>query len=116
MVNQNEFNSIPWIDANNFSLRVILGSNNVFYNCFFVWNEKGQYWSATISTEDGKVIVEHRKLVLNVDLLENCHSIDKPNSSLVPLTEDERILEISKDAMINKDVKLFDLPYALIEQ
>lgn len=109
MSKEKELNYIPWFDSDKFRIRVTLGSEGIYYNLDAQYNVRGSHWSATITTESELVIVQNRKLVIGVDLLENCYVAEKPSCLLLPLTDDDRIDTITRDNMINGNVKLFQV-------
>ena len=100
---------IPWFDSDSFRIKVILGDEDIYYNLDAQYNIRGSHWSVTITTENELVLIQNRKLVIGVDLFENCYSKLKPSCFLVPLTDDNRITAISRDNMINGNVKLFQV-------
>jgi len=100
---------IPWFDSDSFRIKVILGDEDIYYNLDAQYNIRGSHWSVTITTENELVLIQNRKLVIAVDLFENCYAKEKPNCLLFPLTDDDRIAAITRDNMINGNVKLFQV-------
>lgn len=109
MAKEKELSYIPWFDSDKFRVKVILGLEDIYYNLDVEYNLRGSHWSVTISTENELVLIQNRKLVIGVDLLENCYHKLKPNCLLFPLTDDNRITAITRDNMINGNVKLFQV-------
>ncbi len=100
---------IPWIDSDKFRIKVVLGSDETYYNFYAEYNLRGDHWSVTITTESQVVLVQNRKLVIGVDVFENCYSKEKPDCLLIPLTDDDRITGITRDNMVAGNVKLFHI-------
>lgn len=100
---------IPWFDSDSFRIKVILGDEDIYYNLDAQYNIRGSHWSVTITTESELVLIQNRKLVIGVNLFENCYHKLKPNCFLLPLTDDDRITAITRDNMINGNVKLFQV-------
>ena len=100
---------IPLFDSDSFRIKVILGDEDIYYNLDAQYNIRGSHWSVTITTENELVLIQNRKLVIAVDLFENCYAKEKPNCLLFPLTDDDRIAAITRDNMINGNVKLFQV-------
>lgn len=109
MAKEKELSYIPWFDSDKFRLKAILGTEDIYYNLDVEYNLRGSHWSVTITTEDESVLIQNRKLVIGVDLFENCYSNLKPSCFLFPLTDDNRITVITRDNMINGNVKLFQV-------
>lgn len=109
MAIERQLSYIPWFDSDKFRLKVILGTEDIYYNLEAEYNFRGSHWSVTITTETELVLIQNRKLVIEVDLFENCYSKLKPSCFLVPLTDDNRITAITRDNMINGNVKLFQV-------
>ena len=109
MAVEKELSYIPWFDSDKFQLKAILGTEDIYYNLDVEYNLRGSHWSVTIATENELVLIQNRKLVIGVDLLENCYHKLKPNCLLFPLTDDNRITAITRDNMINGNVKLFQV-------
>lgn len=109
MAAEKQLSYIPWFNSERFEVKVNLGSENIYYNLEAEYNFRGSHWSVTITTETKLVLIQNRKLVIGVDLFENCYSKLKPSCFLVPLTDDNRITAISRDNMINGNVKLFQV-------
>ena len=109
MSKEKQLSYIPWFDSDKFQLKTILGSEEVYYNLEAEYNIRGSHWSVTITTENEVVLIQNRKLVIGVDLFENCYHKLKPNCFLFPLTEDDRITAITRDNIINGNVKLFQV-------
>jgi hypothetical protein len=105
-----EFDFIPWVDVSHFQLKTTLGVTGTLYSVQGDYNIRGEHWSLTLTTEDGVVLIQNRKLTLGVDLLDNCHVTNKPACALVPWTEDENIVSITYENMISGAVKLFHIP------
>jgi hypothetical protein len=106
---ERELSYIPWFDSDRFRIKVILGSKDIYYNLDAEYNIRGSHWSVTITTENELVLIQNRKLVIGVNLFENCYARAKPNCFLFPLTDDDRITAISRDNMINGNVRLFQV-------
>jgi len=115
MAAEKELSYIPWFDSDKFRLKVILGTKDIYYNLDAEYNTRGLHWSVTITTETELVLIQNRKLVIGVDLFANCYSKLKPSCFLFPLTEDNRITAITRDNMINGNVKLFQVLQSDIE-
>ena len=109
MSKEKELSYIPWFDSDSFRIKVILGDEDIYYNLDAQYNIRGSYWSLTITTESELVLIQNRKLVIGVNLFENCYHKLKPNCFLLPLTDDDRITVITRDNMINGNVKLFQV-------
>lgn len=109
MSKEKELSYIPWFDSDKFRVKVILGSKDIYYNLDAQYNIRGSHWSITITTETELVLVQNRKLVIGVDLFENCYVTEKPDCLLIPLTDDDRITVITKNNMTNGNVKLFHI-------
>lgn len=109
MAAKKQLSYIPWFNSEKFAIKVNLGSENIYYNFEAEYNFRGSHWSVTITTENELVLIQNRKLVIGVDLFENCYAKEKPNCFLFPLTEDNRITVITYDNMINENVKLFQI-------
>jgi len=115
MLREKELSYIPWFDSDKFRIKVILGSEDVYYNFDAEYNLRGSHWSVTITTEAELVVIQNRKLVIGVNLFENCYSKLKPFCFLVPLTDNDRIISINRDNMINGNIKLFQILQSDIE-
>ena len=109
MSKEKQLSYIPWFDSDKFRLKAILGAEDIYYNLDVEYNLRGSHWSVTITTEAELVLIQNRKLVIGVNLFENCYSKLKPNCFLFPLTDDDRITAITRDNMINGNVKLFQV-------
>jgi hypothetical protein len=109
MAVERQLSYIPWVDSDKFLLKAILGAEDVYYNFDVEYNLRGSHWSVTITTENELVLIQNRKLVIGINLFENCYSKLKPNCFLFPLTDDDRITAITRDNMINGNVKLFQV-------
>lgn len=109
MSKEKELSYIPWFDSDSFRIKVILGDEDIYYNLDAQYNIRGSHWSVTIMTEAEITLIQNRKLVIGVDLFENCYHKLKPNCFLLPLTDDDRITVITRDNMINGNVKLFQV-------
>lgn len=97
---------IPWFDAYWFESKMTLGTKGVYYIFEATYNVRSESWHITISTEDGLVLIQNQKLVLNVDLLEFCFDKQSPDCALIPLIDNDNINTISYENMINETVKL----------
>jgi|GEM_PF-2534906 len=115
MSEEKELSYIPWFNSDKFRVKVILGSEDIYYNLDAEYNLRGSHWSVTITTETELVLIQNRKLVIGVNLFENCYSKLKPSCFLFPLTDDERITSITHDNMVNGNVKLFQVLQSDIE-
>lgn len=109
MSTENQLTYIPWVDSDRFTSKIILGDSGIYYNLQIEYNVRGSHWSVTITSEDNVVLIQNRKLIIGVDLFENCYSNLKPNCYLIPLTDDDIITTITRDNMINGNVKLFHI-------
>lgn len=106
---EKELSYIPWIDSNKFRIKVALGSEEIYYNFYAEYNIRGDHWSVTVTTESELTLIQNRKLVIGVNVFENCYVTEKPDCLLMPLTDDDRITVITKDNMTNGNVKLFHI-------
>ena len=109
MSKEKELSYIPWFNSDSFRINVILGDEDIYYNLDAQYNIRGSHWSVTITTESELVLIQNRKLVIGVNLFENCYHKLKPLCFLFPLTDDNKITAITRDNMINGNVKLFQV-------
>ncbi len=79
MSKEKELSYIPWFDSDSFRIKVILGDEDIYYNLDAQYNIRGSHWSVTITTESELVLIQNRKLVIGVNLFENCYHKLKPS-------------------------------------
>ena len=99
---------LSWLDNPNWSVNVILGTEDKRYKFQTCWNDRADSWIISISL-DNEIILRGIKLVLGVDALAYCYSDLTPNCALVPLTQVSAIKRISYEDMTSGMVKLFHL-------
>ena len=97
---------IKWFDSYQFKSKTILGTKGVYYVFEADYNIRDESWYVTISTEDGVVLIQNKKLVPNIDLLEFCFNKLKPDCYLIPIVENDNIIDIDYEKMIDETVKL----------
>ncbi len=106
---------IQWFNSYCFESKVILGTKGVYYIFEADYNVRSESWQLTISTEDEVVLVQSRKLVVNVDVLEFCFNKLKPDCYLVPIIDNDNITSVGYDNMVNGMVKLMHITDGDIE-
>lgn len=101
-----DYEYIPWSNSYNFESKVLLGSNNDYYYFNPRYNALDDSWYINIYDIDRNVILAGRKLTLNTDLLNRVYK-NKPNCIIKALTDNNYIDRVSKDNIINGDVKVY---------
>lgn len=103
---------IPWLDSSNWNCKIMLGSERQYYDFHVIWNSRDESFAVTISTMEGIVIIDGRKMVLEVDLLEHCFSEYKPSDCMLyPIANNELITHITYENMNDGEVKLYQIMF-----
>ena len=75
--------------------------DNITYRFSFIYNNRGDYWSMTISDLTDNIIISGIKLILGYDLLEPYHYLAIPIGKLFIVDETMSFDRISKDDFVN---------------
>lgn len=80
-----------------FTQNVLLGDRP--YNMDVSWNERDETWVVSIITNEGEYIVTNRRLIVNTDILDGSHSVNKPDGYLMVIPVTPIVIPITQSNM-----------------
>lgn len=63
------------------------------------WNERSGNWSISISTNNDELLICNKRLIVNTDVLNGAHSINKPQGYLVVTPVTPIVIPITQSNM-----------------
>lgn len=63
------------------------------------WNERSSNWSVSISTTSNELLICNKRLIVNIDILNGCHSTNKPQGYLIVTPVTPIVIPITQSNM-----------------
>ena len=96
--------NIPFADYPSFTEDIIL--DNIPYKFSFNWNDRGEFWTMTISDSDDNILVAGIKIVLGQKLISNFPGRSLPPGAMAVVDTSGNVTRPSQIDFYNDDLQL----------